>query len=302
MNSLAKFDDVSQLNWEILLNMLEKELAAQLSQVQCAEPLRSAVKYYVFPKGKRLRPLLSLLLCTDLQIDPSELIPVVCAIEYVHTASLIHDDLPSIDNDDFRRGRPTCHRAFSEATAILAGDYLLAFAFNILRAKTKSHEYLAWFIELLSEAFMRICEGQELDLAAKATSDLTKVHTLKTGALFSCSAAFAGIHCGVDAIYLAKLKALGLQIGVFFQIVDDFVDQYGSPEKRGRPMSSDSRNQKLTFFSRTSTQIGEDALERARKDCLIILEDLIDSSCAHSTKMESVRSFINLIGSRTEMI
>lgn len=223
----------------------------QIFQIGIADPLKSSIEYMLFPSGKRIRPLLCLALVADLNSKLQELIPIAAALELIHTASLIHDDLPAMDNDDFRRGRPSCHKAFNEATAILAGDLMVALALSLpCRTKYNPQIQSAMVLEL-SQAFINLCNGQQLDLIPsnhQQRDQVEQIHQLKTGALFASTFKLAALGAGVNSQQINDFYQLGMQLGLCFQIADDYIDQFGTAQDRGRPTSSDQKNQKKTFF------------------------------------------------------
>ena len=247
----------------------ERELTRRIALMRCVEPLREAIQYAMFPGGKRIRPLLAAVLINDLRGDGIAMMPALLALELVHTASLIHDDLPEMDNDDFRRGRASCHKQFGAATALLAGDFMVSEANVWLLESHCSAEEKLYLVSLLNSAYCDVCSGQQLDMipANLRVGDLELVHELKTGSLFRAACGFAGIGLHLSAELLDKLEELGLFIGAGFQIVDDYVDCYGTTEERGRPESSDRQNEKTTFFSgkdKSNFQIGKDRLAAVR--------------------------------------
>jgi geranylgeranyl pyrophosphate synthase len=193
---------------------------------------------------------MALAVCADLGGEPKRLAPAAAALELVHCASLIHDDLPALDNDDFRRGRPSCHRAFTEASAILAGDMLIALAHECVARGELSSETRCLLTGVVSRAFIDLCAGQELDLIpSERRNDLLSIHQLKTGALFSACTQFGAIGAGCSNEKIEIAARLGQAIGLIFQIADDFLDVHGADSTRGRPGSSDIRNGKGNLFT-----------------------------------------------------
>jgi geranylgeranyl diphosphate synthase type II len=190
------------------------------------------MRYGVFPGGKRIRPVITVESAIACGGRLKEALPAACAIELVHTYSLIHDDLPSMDDDDYRRGRPACHKAFGEATAILAGDALLTLAFNVIAAQMRgsvaSRAVLALSGAIGSSGMVG---GQALDILPKSgkkgASELVRINLLKTAKLFQASAALGAISAGASSDRVAALAAYGLNLGRAFQIVDDIIDRDG---------------------------------------------------------------------------
>lgn len=233
-----------------LRELFEAELEAIFNSPLGVPALVEAARYGVFPAGKRIRPVLALAWCADLGGDPRPLIRAAAALELIHCASLIHDDLPALDNDDFRRGRPSCHRAFTEATAILAGDMLVSLAHRCVVEAPLSADARLILTDVLARANIDLCAGQALDLVPPVRrSELTEIHRFKTGALFSACLVFGGVGAGQGAPALARSAELGHAVGLLFQIADDFIDAHGTDAARGRPGSSDARNGKPNFFS-----------------------------------------------------
>lgn len=212
--------------------------------------LHQAMHYAVLNGGKRMRPLFVYAVGHALNLQADQLDPMACAVELIHAYSLIHDDLPAMDNDDLRRGIPTCHRRFDEATAILAGDALQALAFEVLASMPNCR------IETLS-VFAKACGsygmagGQAIDLEsiglALNVDDLIKMHQLKTGALINCAVTIPAINVGVDSNIIEHLNRYGSNVGLAFQIHDDILDIEGETSIIGKPRGSDENQNKPTF-------------------------------------------------------
>jgi len=220
--------------------------------------LQQAMRYSVVGGGgKRVRPVLVYAAGQALNIELSELDACACAVEIIHAYSLIHDDLPAMDDDDLRRGRPTCHKAFDDATAILAGDALQAFAFEVLasdKTMQTSADNRIEMIKLLAQASGSIgmAGGQAIDLDSVGKSlnldQLENMHLLKTGALIRASV-LLGAMCSPN-IQAAKLEALGTYarcVGLAFQIHDDVLDVTADTETLGKPQGSDEQQNKPTY-------------------------------------------------------
>ena len=216
--------------------------------------LVSAMRYSLFAGGKRIRPALVIAAAEAGGGTREKALAPACAVEFVHTYSLIHDDLPAMDNDDFRRGRPTCHRAFDEGTAILAGDALLALAFEILsRAGEGSPETGLRMIDELGYAagWKGMVGGQQVDMDREGTEPdlpvLEYIHTHKTGALIRCSVIMGGLAAGVDEQALGAFGRFGEKIGLAFQIVDDILDLTATTGEMGKDHGSDAARGKVTY-------------------------------------------------------
>ncbi len=212
-----------------------------------------AMKYSTFAGGKRIRPLLFCIVLESYNIDYMEYLDIACAIEMVHTYSLIHDDLPGMDDDNMRRGRPTCHCEFDEATAILAGDGLLNEAMNVILNSDINDTLKLECLTLLfgSSGINGMIYGQILDMEyenKKASIDiLRKIHNHKTGALISsCFMLASNIVSKKD---IDRWKEIGLYLGLAFQIQDDILDVTSTSEILGKPASSDIKNQKSTYVT-----------------------------------------------------
>ena len=226
--------------------------------------LKESIRYSLLAKGKRLRPILCLASCETFNGNLSQAMPVACAIEMIHTYSLIHDDLPSMDNDSLRRGVPTNHRVFGESTAILAGDALLTDAFSVIVKEGVKKKIPADIICELVEILSTACgsdgmvEGQVLDLETDKNKkvnikDLKRLHLLKTGALISASTVAGAIVAGAKSDELKNLKKFSESVGLAFQIKDDLIDDTGAG-KTGKPGGSDRKNKKSTYL----TVLGKD--------------------------------------------
>lgn len=222
--------------------------------------LAKAMRYSLQAPGKRLRPILVMLACEAAGGNDQQALPAACAIEMVHTYSLIHDDLPAMDDDDLRRGLPTCHKMFGEALAILAGDGLLTLAFQVLVESYPPEMAAVSCLELARGAGIAgMVGGQVLDLAAEgkidageqpgSAADLEAIHRMKTGALFNASLRLGLLASGTDcqSVLQQKMETYGRAFGLAFQIADDLLDVEGSSEKTGKRVGKDSARGKLTY-------------------------------------------------------
>jgi geranylgeranyl diphosphate synthase type II len=219
----------------------------------CPEKLQAAIRHSLLAPGKRLRPLLVLMACEACGSQRVAAMPAACAVEMIHTYSLIHDDLPAMDDDDFRRGQPSCHAKFGEATAILAGDALLAQALEVM-ARDIQPPLLAnrCCAELARTAGPTALVGGQMDdldgpAAIASVEQLERIHRRKTGAMFEVSLRLGGIIGGADAAQSAALDAYGKHLGLAFQIVDDLLDVKGDPAALGKSSGKDARQGKITF-------------------------------------------------------
>jgi geranylgeranyl diphosphate synthase type II len=219
----------------------------------CPSVLAEAIRHSLLAPGKRLRPTLVLLSCQACGSDWRRGLAAACAIEMVHTYSLIHDDLPAMDDDDMRRGRPSCHAKFGEATAILAGDALLAHAFEVLATGIEPPQVAARCCAALAGAAgaCNLVGGQEDDLKAEfaglGVEQLEHIHRRKTGAIIRVSLRLGGIVGRGTDEKLAALDSYGSKLGVAFQITDDLLDLHGNETSLGKRTGKDAQHGKLTF-------------------------------------------------------
>jgi geranylgeranyl diphosphate synthase, type II len=258
--------------------------------------LEEAMRYSLLAGGKRIRPVLALATADAIGREPSLVLPLAAAIELIHTYSLIHDDLPAMDNDDLRRGRPTCHRAFGEDVAILAGDGLYAEAFRLLLSEQRGEpaDVLAAAAELASATGVQgMVGGQYLDVASTAppgSDGLRRLHELKTGRLIAASIECVLLLAGAnkhDTIPLFRIFAS--ELGVLFQIVDDILDVTGSQETLGKRQGSDARLGKRTYV----TEFGLDgARSLARESHHDARAALAEAAPAGAAQLEQITDFI----------
>ena len=218
----------------------------------------AAMQYSIEAGGKRLRPILCMATAHAVGESEEKALPVGCALEMIHTYSLIHDDLPAMDDDDLRRGKPTCHKAFSEATAILAGDALLTGAFQLLTEHAiqqppgQHGQWLKIIARIARSAGHEgMIEGQMRDIKAEGmalTADqLEQLHRLKTGALISASVEAGALIGNADPIKFGKLEEYGRSIGLAFQVADDILNEEGDPKIMGKAAGTDRLHQKNTY-------------------------------------------------------
>jgi geranylgeranyl diphosphate synthase type II len=220
------------------------------------ELLHRAMRYSLLAGGKRLRPALVLAAGESFGADTDDLMPAACAIEMIHTYSLIHDDLPAMDNDDLRRGRPTCHKAFGEAVAILAGDALLTQAFRVLAADSparNAERQLRVIREVATAAgtVEALIGGQMADIESEGKkvddSALEYIHRSKTGAMISASVVVGGTVAGASENEVERLREYGQRIGLAFQIADDILDVTSTSEQLGKTPGKDQAANKATY-------------------------------------------------------
>jgi geranylgeranyl diphosphate synthase type II len=217
------------------------------------ETLHKAMRYSVFAGGKRLRPVLVIAGAEAVGGTALQVMPTACAMELIHTYSLVHDDLPAMDNDDFRRGAPTNHKVFGEAMAILAGDALLTLAFRLVADNAGESTALRDVVVDIADAagHQGMVAGQVADLEAEGRrvgADVVDyIHAHKTGALIRTSLRIGAMLCGADATQLRALSVAGADLGLAFQIVDDILDVVASSEELGKTAGKDQIQQKATY-------------------------------------------------------
>jgi geranylgeranyl diphosphate synthase, type II len=228
----------------------------RLMPAENAQPpsIHGAMRYSVMAGGKRVRPILCLESARIFVEDVTPVLPVACALEFIHTYSLIHDDLPALDNDDLRRGKPTCHKKFGEATAILAGDALLTLAFETLaNAPIDASRRVAILSHVGASAgtVNGMVGGQVADLEAEGRAiepaELEYIHRSKTAALIRASVVSGAIGGGADDSNVARLKRFGETIGWAFQVVDDILDVEESSTALGKTAGKDAAQKKATY-------------------------------------------------------
>lgn len=205
--------------------VLDDTLKEWINACGASEQILAALNYMIFPGGKRVRAHLILTLAEELGLVVSDVVSLAAAVELLHTSSLIHDDLPCLDNDDFRRGRPSCHKQFDEATALLAGDFLIAGAFYLASRVSSSNAEAAPVVTSLAQAFSNLCVGQDLDRWPPIDlKGLIRIHELKTGNLFQFCCAAPAMLRGESERRVSLWQTLGMHAGVCFQLQDDLED------------------------------------------------------------------------------
>jgi len=235
---------------------LQEKVDAYLEGLRfAAEPgtarLEEAMRYSLLAGGKRIRPVLALATAEAVGRPPDDVLPLAAAIEMIHTYSLIHDDLPAMDDDELRRGKPTCHVAFGEDVAILAGDGLFAEGLRLALDQQRGEpaHVIAAIREVVTAAGTHgMVGGQFLDVAG-TERDLRHLHELKTGALIAASVASVLVLEGLDGPATIPFRRFAAELGVVFQIVDDILDVTGDEAELGKPRGSDERHGKATYVS-----------------------------------------------------
>ena len=263
--------------WKRRQELVERVLLEELHEEGALSPrLAAAMKYSLMAGGKRLRPVL-LMAAADAVGGRGDLyVTTGCALEMIHTYSLIHDDLPAMDNDDYRRGKPTNHKVYGEGMAILAGDALLTLAFEVmLRQKDAAPETLTAVVREMSIAAGAngMVGGQAIDLDSEgkeiSMETLRKMHMGKTGALFRAALRSGAILAGASETQLAALTRYAENFGLAFQITDDILDVTGDEAAIGKPVGSDEKNHKSTYVTLTSLEeagkLAAQAVDEAEK-------------------------------------
>jgi geranylgeranyl diphosphate synthase, type II len=274
--------------------------ALRFSTAPATAGLAEAMRYSLLAGGKRIRPVLALATASAIGRPRSSVLPLAAAIELIHTYSLIHDDLPAMDDDDLRRGRPTCHRAFGEDVAILAGDGLYAEAFVLLLSRQAGppERVLAAAAELAgATAVQGMVGGQYIDVAGTAPAGpdgLRRLHELKTGRLIAASIECVLLLAGLEkAARMSSLSRFARELGVLFQIVDDILDVTGSQETLGKQQGSDERLGKRTYVTEFgidgARQLAGESHQRARA---ALAEAAGRAGSKSATELEQITDFI----------
>ena len=267
--------------WQRRVELIEADLLKELRRTRSRdENLMRAMEYSLMAGGKRLRPILLMSAADAIDASGEKFITVADALEMIHTYSLIHDDLPAMDNDDYRRGKLTNHKVFGEATAILAGDALLTLAFEVvLRQRDVPPETLLTVLKEISIASgaAGMVGGQAIDLRSEGVqidlATLKLMHLGKTGALFKAAIRSGAILAGATHEQLESLTRYAENFGLAFQITDDILDVTGDEKLLGKPTGSDAKNHKSTYVSLTSLDEAKRLAQAAVAEALDALKD-----------------------------
>lgn len=279
--------------------LINKTLSAMMEKIVSQGRLAQAMAYSLLAGGKRIRPILCLAAADAVGApDPDPFLHPACSIELIHTYSLIHDDLPAMDNDDLRRGKPTCHIQFDHATAILAGDALLTMAFQILSdpalSAVISPEQQVQLIHVISSAAgpEGMVMGQMMDILNEglqiSLSQLRKMHSLKTGALFEAAVVAGAILAGGDHHQITALRTYGRNIGIAFQVADDILNVEGNPELMGKSVGTDETGNKCTYPS----IMGMEASRRFALDLIDNALKVIDDFDKRALPLREIAGYI----------
>jgi len=265
-------------------------------------PLVQAMRYSIEAGGKRLRPILCIAASEAVGGSEADVMPAACALELIHTYSLIHDDLPAMDDDDLRRGKPTCHKAFNEATAILAGDALQTAAFEVLADAGRHHQGDAFkwlevtYLIARAAGFSGMVQGQMMDISSEGKGitleELERLHRLKTGALIEASVQAGAILGGGNLQELTAVSTYGRDIGLAFQVADDILNIEGKPEMLGKPVGSDRDHQKAT----TPSLMG---LEQAKARAGELIDNALEELRIFGKKGEPLAAIARYVVERT---
>jgi len=258
--------------------LVEEALGKVFAQKAAMADLYAAMEYSLLAGGKRLRPILTLEVCRMLGGEDAVALPLACGVEMVHTYSLIHDDLPCMDDDDLRRGKPTNHKVYGEATAVLAGDGLLAAAFETVAAAPLPPERAVTAVQCLAHAAgpAGMVGGQALDMAGEGHSlvldEVKELQKLKTGALIAAAARLGCIAAGCAPETEAAVVRFASKLGLAFQIQDDILDVSGDAAVLGKPVGSDQAHEKTTFVSLLGVERCGEEVDRLTAQAIEALE------------------------------
>lgn len=280
---------------------VERALPGYLAPEVCDIPqrLRDSMEYSLASGGKRIRPVLLLSAGGAVGGDEEELLPFACAVEYLHTYSLIHDDLPAMDDDDVRRGRPACHKAFGEAEAILAGDALLTEAFRVmgesdLAARDPGRAVRAIAMLARASGASGMAGGQMMDLRAgqdPVPFAPEAIGLRKTAALLSAAAGMGGVLGGGDDSRVEALSRYGRSLGLLFQLVDDMLDETGTFEEMGKAVGKDRRRGKVTVVTECGIQ---GAIRRSEE----LGAEAIDALSPFGPEADTLRGIVRIVSAR----
>ena len=264
---------------EFYTSYINKNLDGYIKDLDCVEnTIYKAVRYSLLSNGKRIRPILALATGEMFEAKKEDVLPFACAIEMIHTYSLIHDDLPAMDNDDYRRGRLTNHKVYGEGIAVLAGDALLNSAFELMsnqiinKIPDNYRELLAMNYIVNSSGINGMIAGQVIDIESQgkdiSLAMLEYMHKKKTGCLISASI-LAGAHIGkANSEEIESLNKFSQNLGIAFQIKDDILDVIGNKEKMGKDTGKDKENNKATFVSVLGLEKSISALKQTTKEAI----------------------------------
>ena len=284
-------------HYQAYLTLVENALRSYMEQIEETSIVSQAMAYSLMNGGKRVRPVLALAFCDMLCGDAKKALPFACALEMIHSCSLIHDDLPCMDDDDMRRGKPSCHKQFGEAFALLAGDGLLTYAFEIAAAANVPAQTALRCISVLAQAagIESMIAGQTMDLLSEnqviSLEELQKLHALKTGKMITAPCLFGVICAEGNEADFENAKRFGEIIGLQFQILDDILDYTSTEEVLGKPIGSDAQNHKSTYVSLMG-------LERAQQQADALTEQALEILQGYGEKADFLIAFTQKLASR----
>ena len=263
------------------MNNIVNEINQRLKTILNDYPkskVKEAMLYSLQAGGKRIRPFIVLQVIRAYNQNYHDYIDIACALEMIHTYSLIHDDLPGMDNDDLRRGKPTCHKQFGEATAILAGDGLLNEAVNIIIKTSLASDLKIALISCLYQAsgISGLIDGQELEMENEnqklSIDQLNTIHHYKTGKLLSCAFQLGGLIASPQDVKV--LKEIGYKVGLAFQIQDDILDVISDSKTLGKPVGSDASNHKETYTTLIGVEASQKEVDKLFKEAIKLVYSL----------------------------
>ena len=259
------------------------------------QPVGEAMAYSVEIGGKRVRPILTLEFCRMCGGNIIDAIPFACAIEMIHTYSLIHDDLPCMDDDDYRRGKESCHKKYGYANAVLAGDALLTYAFQIASDAGVNPSIALLAVRLLSEyaGIYGMIGGQNMDLQNEQTDDVKLdtikfTHKLKTGALIRCACELGCTVAGASNKQILAAREYAENFGIAFQIVDDILDVVGTPEELGKKVGVDAENNKATYVTLLGIEEAKNLAKKHTEKALKALDAFEDNKFLKEATVNSL--------------
>src|SRR5437764_7785579 len=293
----SRFRHVNLKNYLVTRQkLIDRALDCYLPKANRKPPtLHQAMRYSLFAGGKRMRPILCLAAAEACRGKLNDALPIACALECIHTYSLVHDDLPSMDNDDFRRGRPTCHKVFGEGIAVLAGDALLTIAFEIVsRAKPRPRYDMSTILREVAVAAgsQKLIAGQVADLEAEgkkvSLADLRYIHQNKTAAILTASVCLGAMSANATAKKLAATTQFGQHLGLAFQVIDDILDVTQTSEKLGKSAGKDVAAQKATYPAIIS-------LEKSRAEAKRLTKQSHDALTIFGKKGDTLHALANYL-------
>ena len=261
--------------------------------------LAESMRYSLLAGGKRIRPVLALAFCDALGGDTEKALPAACALEMIHTYSLIHDDLPCMDDDVLRRGKPTNHVVYGECTATLAGDALQSLAFETLASAPLESGRIVRCLKILSEAagYRGMCQGQFLDMDGEGKSltaeELTHINNLKTGALLSAACRMGAAAAGADEKQLETAGTFGSLLGLAFQIRDDVLDVISTDAELGKSVGSDVQEHKNTYMALLGMEGCNREISRLTASAVAVLEENFTDTAFLSDLARSLAERVN---------